>query len=61
MRLCPWVIPGSQHITIGGALALMLMVNHWHQSSIASCCEELNVMISGTVNRCNREIGNQLF
>ena len=57
------VIPGSQHITIGGALAADAHgKNHWHQSSIASCCEELNVMISdGTVNRCNREIESQLF
>ena len=49
------VIPGSQHITIGGALAADAHgKNHWHQSSIASCCEELNVMISdGTVIRCN--------
>ena len=57
------VIPGSQHITIGGALAADAHgKNHWHQSSIASCCEELNVMISdGTIIRCNREIENQLF
>ena len=57
------VIPGSQHITIGGALAADAHgKNHWHQSSIASCCEELNVMISdGTVIRCNREIESQLF
>ena len=57
------VIPGSQHITIGGALAADAHgKNHWHQSSIASCCEELNVMISdGTIIRCNREVENQLF
>ena len=57
------VIPGSQHITIGGALAADAHgKNHWHQSSIASCCEELNVLISdGTIIRCNREIENQLF
>ena len=57
------VIPGSQHITIGGALAADAHgKNHWHQSSIATCCEELNVMISdGTIIRCNREIENQLF
>ena len=57
------VIPGSQHITIGGALAADAHgKNHWHQSSIASCCEELNVMISdGTIIRCNRELENQLF
>ncbi len=56
-------IPGSQHITIGGALAADAHgKNHWHQSSIASCCEELNVMISdGTIIRCNREVENQLF
>tara|TARA_B100001564_G_scaffold358477_1_gene377254 strand:- start:289 stop:1620 length:1332 start_codon:yes stop_codon:yes gene_type:complete len=57
------VIPGSQHITIGGALAADAHgKNHWHQSSIASCCEELNVMISdGSIIRCNRETENQLF
>tara|TARA_Y100000768_G_scaffold356988_1_gene311765 strand:+ start:2109 stop:3440 length:1332 start_codon:yes stop_codon:yes gene_type:complete len=57
------VIPGSQHITIGGALAADAHgKNHWHQSSIASCCEELNVMLSdGTIIRCNRETENQLF
>ena len=57
------VIPGSQQITIGGALAADAHgKNHWHQSSIASCCEELNVMIAdGTVIRCNREIESQLF
>ena len=57
------VIPGSQHITIGGALAADAHgKNHWHQSSIASCCEELNVMISdGSIIRCNREMESQLF
>jgi len=57
------VIPGSQHITIGGALAADAHgKNHWHQSSIASCCEELSVMISdGSIIRCNRETENQLF
>ncbi|MBT94565.1 MAG: hypothetical protein CL431_01175 [Acidimicrobiaceae bacterium] len=57
------VIPGSQHITIGGALAADAHgKNHWHQSSIASCCEELNVMISdGSIIRCSRETENQLF
>ncbi|GIR35748.1 MAG: hypothetical protein CM15mP49_11330 [Actinomycetota bacterium] len=40
----------------------MLMVKSLAPISIASCCEELNVMISdGTIIRCNREVENQLF
>ena len=60
----PFAPPFGPHFTTGfGALAADAHgKNHWHQSSIASCCQELNVMISdGTIIRCNREVENQLF
>ena len=51
------VVPGSESITIGGALAADAHgKNHFHQSSLASWCKEMNVMIAdGSIIRCSTE------
>ena len=57
------VVPGSESITIGGALAADAHgKNHFHQSSLASWCKEMNVMIAdGSIIRCSTENEPDLF
>ena len=57
------VVPGSGSITIGGALAADAHgKNHFHQSSLASWCKEMNVMIAdGSIIRCSTENEPDLF
>ena len=57
------VVPGSESITIGGALAADAHgKNHFHQSSLASCCKEMNVMIAdGSIIHCSTETERDLF
>ena len=57
------VVPGSGSITIGGALAADAHgKNHFHQSSLASWCKEMNVMIAdGSIIHCSTETERDLF
>ena len=61
-----WLLPVvslSQSITIGGALAADAHgKNHFHRSSLASWCKEMNVMIAdGSIIHCSTETERDLF
>src|SRR5262249_39697937 len=59
----PWVVPGTMHVTVGGATAMNVHgKNHWRVGTFGEHVREFRLLLaSGEIVRCSREENADLF